>query len=222
MRYSQDIVYTAMAEVLIAINPWHELGIYSMAKIAEYQTLGFGSESSGLAAASLRQAPPHVFSVSARAYAFMAQNVVKLIQESMLEQRRTTERGSSPFPVASAGAASTPPHSPLPPPIPPKRLPAAAAAFASAAVSASSSSLNCRKQSKTSQASSAAASSSTSTVSSLPSNPFAPQPIIANCSIVVCGESGSGKTESAKMLLRWLATVTSNNAKSASLVVICV
>ena len=62
VRHAQDMVYTLSGDVLLAINPWKELPIYSSDATRLYQQSSSSSSSS-----SATKLPPHIFSSTAAA-----------------------------------------------------------------------------------------------------------------------------------------------------------
>ncbi len=60
VRHALDIVYTLSGDVLLAVNPWKELPIYSSEAIRMYQR----SSSSSSEASKM---PPHIFSSASSA-----------------------------------------------------------------------------------------------------------------------------------------------------------
>jgi len=57
VRYGKDKIYTNISNVLVAINPYRPLGIYTAQQMAQYR----GQR-------RLNTLPPHVFAVAEKAY----------------------------------------------------------------------------------------------------------------------------------------------------------
>ncbi|KAI5635896.1 myosin head (motor domain) domain-containing protein [Phthorimaea operculella] len=55
-RYRHDLVYTYTGSILVAVNPYKELGCYCMETMQNYRGKAFGSM------------PPHVFALAESAY----------------------------------------------------------------------------------------------------------------------------------------------------------
>jgi myosin heavy subunit len=64
VRHALDFVYTLSGDVLLAVNPWKQLPIYSPQAINTYQIHSDGNTSAKL--------PPHIFSSTAAALRRMA------------------------------------------------------------------------------------------------------------------------------------------------------
>ncbi|XP_065838355.1 unconventional myosin-VI-like [Oscarella lobularis] len=57
VRYSKDKIYTYTANILIAVNPYHDMGtLYSSSQVAKYKGQSLGT------------LPPHVFAIADKAY----------------------------------------------------------------------------------------------------------------------------------------------------------
>lgn len=69
-RYTQKIVYTNTGPILIAVNPFERLQIYSQSTVREYQVLGESKSSK-----SSVTLPPHVFQIADNAYRNMVSSL---------------------------------------------------------------------------------------------------------------------------------------------------
>ncbi|RDD45946.1 Unconventional myosin-VI [Trichoplax sp. H2] len=56
LRYHTDIIYTFVANILLAVNPYHELKIYDAEHVKRYHNKSLG------------QLPPHIYSIADKAY----------------------------------------------------------------------------------------------------------------------------------------------------------
>eukprot|EP00057_Strongylocentrotus_purpuratus_P004810 XP_003729498.1 PREDICTED: unconventional myosin-Ia [Strongylocentrotus purpuratus] len=65
-RYEKDRIYTYIGDILVAVNPYKPVGIYSYEKSLSYADLKY------------RQSlPPHVFAVADKAYSSMRRTGIK-------------------------------------------------------------------------------------------------------------------------------------------------
>ena len=98
-RFERNLIYTNTGPILIAVNPFKNLDMYSLANVALYRTAGeAGPEATNAV-------PPHVFRIADAAYRHM---VRAYAHTSAMSRGRGGLVGSSR--VATAGDSSIPPQ----------------------------------------------------------------------------------------------------------------
>jgi hypothetical protein len=76
IRYGRDCIYTYTGPILLAVNPFQRLPLYSKQILEEYYTRGL-LKGQGAGVDALEPLPPHVYAVADAAYRAMMDNVLK-------------------------------------------------------------------------------------------------------------------------------------------------
>lgn len=69
-RYARDVIYTYTGPILLAVNPFQRLPLYTKQRLEEYYTRGL-LRGQGAGVSALEPLPPHVYAVSDAAYRSM-------------------------------------------------------------------------------------------------------------------------------------------------------
>ena len=81
LRYDRDLIYTATGPILIALNPFKSLKIYSAEHMGQYAAAG-ADASKGLAAGAVAAPPPHPYAIADRAF----RNMTDLTKDTAKDQ----------------------------------------------------------------------------------------------------------------------------------------
>ncbi|WAR10703.1 MYO3B-like protein, partial [Mya arenaria] len=74
-RYSQNIIYTYIGDILLAVNPFHQLSIYMSETSRRYRNAAKGDN------------PPHIFAIADQAYQMMVHQKKHQAPNRDLEER---------------------------------------------------------------------------------------------------------------------------------------